>query len=86
MKSDKDIWEESLDNKENIDVFKTLGGGKASKTISKKIFNGVQAKTIEERVKKLEEQIENLVEELKYNMQISQQLKRELLILKNKRH
>lgn len=69
MKSDKEIWKESLDKTENADLFKIKSGGSSSRT--RKIFRTEEEKRVEnkdilleKRIKILEEQIKRLTEEL----------------------
>ncbi len=66
MKSDKDIWKESLNSEDNIDLFKTEPGGEHAKPLPfKEIFKTKNTKELEERVDTLEKQVKQLLIELK---------------------
>ena len=63
---DERVWEESLKDKNNIDMFKVKPGGPNAKPLPKKeIFKSPKQKKLEDRMKKLEERVEYLEKELK---------------------
>jgi len=86
MKSDKEIWKESLDKEENVDLFKTEDGGEHSKPLPKKeIFASPKEKKLLERVKELEKQVEKLIKEIRNTNVNTTELKKQVKILRNKK-
>ena len=66
MKTDQEIWQESLLREDNKDLFKIKPGGPNAKPLPKReMFSSPKEKRLEERVKELETQVNNLIMELK---------------------
>lgn len=65
-KTDREIWKEKLDNKENAERFNVKNGGDNIKYRQpKKIFKSESDKEIEERLDKLEKKMEDINKILK---------------------
>ena len=66
MKTDRDICMENLESESIADSFTVKPGGPNAKPLPKKaIFKTPQEKKIEERVKKLEDQMDKVITELR---------------------
>ena len=66
MNSDKDVWGKSLQKIENAGRFDTKPGGPNAKPLPKlNRFKSPEEKKLETRVKKLEEQVDKLITELR---------------------
>ena len=82
MNSDKKIWETSLRNEENVDMFKTEPGGPNAKPLPKKeIFKTPKEKKLEERIKQLEEQVNLIIKELRKMKRTARRTKSEKTIV-----
>ena len=86
MKSDKEIWKESLTNKDAERLFDTVSGGKHSKSLPKRnVFKQPKEKKMEDKIKKLEEITEKLINQLRKNEQAISEIKRQIKLLRNKK-
>ncbi len=85
MKEDKEIWKDTL--KEGTeDRFATKPGGPNAKPLPKKeIFKTPKEKKLEDRVKTLEKQVKQLITEIRNTKQSTEELKRQIKVLKNKK-
>lgn len=76
-KTDQEIWEETLEDEESVDLFKIKPGGENAKPLSpKNIFKTPKEKKIEERIKKLEEQVKTLTSQLNATRALREQVKK----------
>ena len=65
MKSDSDVWKESLDNEYNADKFDVKPAPNATLKEAKKIFKDSDEKKLEERVEMLEKRLDAAMDEIK---------------------
>jgi|GEM_PF-5345465 len=66
MRTDKEIWEQTLKSPDILPAFSVKVGGPNAKPLPQKdLFKVKGEKKIEERIKKLESQVETIISELK---------------------